>query len=102
TFVLADIGENEVGVVLKGGKLEQVLAPGSRKLFWKALAAVELRKLGLDGSLEVDAAVARRLRQLGALSKLAVVADVPAEFAGLVFVDGRLERVLAPGSTAFW
>ena len=102
TFVLADIGENEVGIVLKDGRLEQVLAPGSRKLFWKALAAVEVRKLALDGSLEVEAAVARRLRQLGALSKLAVVADVPAEFAGLVFVDGRLERVLAPGSTAFW
>ncbi len=102
TFVLADIGEGEVGIVLKNGKLEQVLAPGSRKLFWNALATIELRTLALDGSLEVDAAVARRLRQLGALSKLAIVAEVPAESAGLVFIDGKLDRTLAPGSYAFW
>lgn len=102
TFVLADIGENEVGIVLKNGKLEQVLAPGSRKLFWSALAPIELRTLALDGSLEVDAAVARRLRQLGALSKLAIVAEVPAESAGLVYIDGKLVRTLAPGAYAFW
>lgn len=102
TFVLADIGEDEVGIVLRDGKLEQVLAPGSRKLFWTALARIELRRIALDGSLEVEAAVARRLRQLGALSRLAVVADVPAESAGLLFIDGRLVRTLEAGAYAFW
>jgi len=32
TFVLADIAVSEVGLVAKNGKLEDVLAPGSRKL----------------------------------------------------------------------
>ena len=93
--MLADIGEGEVGIVLKNGKLEQVLAPGSRKLFWNALATIELRKPPLDGALEVDASVACRLRQLSALSKLAIVADVPEESAGLLFIDGTLAHVAA-------
>ncbi|HRP73441.1 MAG TPA: slipin family protein, partial [Luteimonas sp.] len=33
TFVLADIGTEELGLVSKNGKLEDVLAPGLRKLY---------------------------------------------------------------------
>lgn len=101
-FILADIGEQEVGLVSKNGKLEDVILPGGRKLYWKGLVRVDVRKVALDGLPEVDAAVARRLRQLGALSKVAVVADVPAEFTGLVFIDGKLSKTLAPGAYAFW
>jgi len=101
-FTLADIGEQEVGLVSKNGKLEDVILPGGRKLYWKGLVRVDVRKVALDGLPEVDAAVARRLRQLGALSKVAVVADVPAEFTGLVFIDGKLSKTLAPGAYAFW
>ena len=100
-FLLADIGVDQVGLVLKNGKLEDVLPPGTRRLYWIGLVKVEVQPVSL-AKVEVDVAVARRLRQLGALSKLAVVAEVPAEFAGLVFFDGKLERTLAPGSYAFW
>lgn len=102
TFVLANLGADEVGLVLKNGKLEDVLPPGTRKLYWRGPANVEVRALSLAAGLELPGEVMRRLRQLGTLSKLAVVADVPAEFACLVFIDGKLARTLAPGSTAFW
>ncbi len=101
-FTFADIGEQEIGLVSKNGKLEDVLPPGSRKLYWKGLAQVEVANVPLDGTPEVQPAVARRLRQLGTLSRLAVVADVPAEYAGLVFIDGKLSKTLAPGAYAFW
>lgn len=102
TFVLANLGADEAGLVLKNGKLEDVLPPGTRKLYWRGPVNVEVRALPLTADLEVPVEVMRRLRQLGVLSKLAVVADVPAEFAGLVFIDGKLARTLTPGSTAFW
>ena len=102
TFVLADIGAEAVGLVLKNGKLEDVLPPGTRKLYWRGPVNVEVRALPLQAGQEVPADVMRRLRQLGVLSRLAVLADVPAEFAGLVFIDGKLARTLTPGSTAFW
>jgi regulator of protease activity HflC (stomatin/prohibitin superfamily) len=101
-FLVADVGVDQVGLVLKHGKLEDVLAPGTRKLYWKELVPVELRLSSLAGSLEMPADVAHRLRQLGVLSKVAVALDVPSESAGLLFVDGKLVRTLAPGAYAFW
>lgn len=101
-FLVADVRVDQVGLVLKHGKLEDVLAPGTRKLYWKELVPVELRLSSLAGSLEMPADVAHRLRQLGVLSKVAVALDVPSESAGLLFVDGKLVRTLAPGAYAFW
>jgi len=101
-FVLADIGVDEVGLVLRNGKLEDVLAPGSRKLFGVATTGVSVERVALTGDLEVPAAVAVRLRQLGTLGRVAVVVDVPAESIGLVFVDGKLARTLMAGAYAFW
>lgn len=102
TFVLADIGVDEVGLVIRNGKLEDVLAPGTRKLYGRALTGVSVERIAFGGDLAVPAEVAARLRQLGSLGRVAVVVDVPAESAGLVFVDGKLARTLAEGAYAFW
>ena len=102
TFVLADIGVNEVGLVSKFGKLEDVLAPGSRKLYWRGLVPVTVQRVAMTADLQVEAGVARRLRQLGALSRVAIVLEVPAESVGLVYVDNMLAQVFAAGSYAFW
>lgn len=102
TFVHADISADQVGLVLKNGKLEDVLAPGARRLYWRGLVRVEMQRVALTEGLEVRADVASRLRQIGLLSKVAVAVEVPVESAGLVFVDGKLARTLAPGAYAFW
>lgn len=102
TFVLADIGMDEVGLVSKNGRLEDVLAPGLRTLYWRGLVLVDVEKVSLAGGLRVAPDVARRLRQLGALARVAVVLEVPAESAGLLFVDNTLEQVVGAGSYAFW
>jgi regulator of protease activity HflC (stomatin/prohibitin superfamily) len=101
-FVLADIGVDEVGLVLKNGKLEDVLFPGMRKLYWRAPVNVAIEKITLSDGLEVQADIAKRLRQLGALARVAATADVPSESIGLLFIDGKLVRTLEAGSHAFW
>lgn len=101
TFLLADIGAQDVGLVLRHGQLVDVLSPGTRKLYWHGLAPTSVERVA-QSELEVDPAVAHRLRQIGLLDKVAVAVTVPAESAGLVFVDGKLVRVLAAGAVAFW
>jgi regulator of protease activity HflC (stomatin/prohibitin superfamily) len=101
-FVLADIGMQQVGLVSKNGKLEDVLAPGTRKLYWKGLMQVDVQTVSLADTLEIDAAVVKRLRQLGLLTKVAVAVDVPAQSAGLLFIDGKLVSTLDAGAYAFW
>jgi len=102
TFVLADVGVDEVGLLTRSGKLEDVLAPGTRKLYGRTSSSVEIERVALSADLEVPTAVARRLRQLGVLARAALVVDVAVENVGLVFVDGKLVRQLAPGAYAFW
>lgn len=101
-FLVADIGTCEVGLVLKNGKLEDVLAPGTRKLYWKGIVPLEVQTVSLAASLELEARVANRLRQLGLLARVAATVDVPTESAGLLFVDSTLVRTLTPGAYAFW
>jgi regulator of protease activity HflC (stomatin/prohibitin superfamily) len=102
SFVLADIGTGEFGLVSKNGKLDEVLAPGTRKLYWNGAVRVGVERVALGEDLAVGQAIATRLRQLGVLERVAVALTVPAESAGLVFVDGKLARVLGAGAYAFW
>ena len=102
TFQLVDIGVDEVGLVSHNGKLAYVLAPGARMLYWRGATKIDVERVALGADLEVDAKVASRLRQLDVLSRYAVAVTVPAESAGLVFIDGKLARTLVPGAYAFW
>lgn len=102
TFMLADIGTKEVGLLLKNGKVEDVLAPGSRKLYWKGHVAVEVQRVSLTEGIQMDEDVMRRLRQMGVLERYAVAVNVPTESVGLLFVDGKLSRAMQPGAYAFW
>ncbi len=102
TFVLADIGMDEVGLVSHNGKLQEVLPPGARKLYWRGLVQIDVERVALADGLRIEPSVMKRLRQLGMLAKLAVVLDVPAESAGLVYVDNTLVQVVVAGSYAFW
>ena len=102
TFVLADVGTNEVGLVAQNGKLVEVLAPGSRKLYWRGPVKIEVERVAIGVDPQVATEVAKRLRQLGILSRYAVTLDVPVESVGLVFVDGKLVSTLTAGAYAFW
>jgi regulator of protease activity HflC (stomatin/prohibitin superfamily) len=102
TFLLADIGTQEVGLLLKNGKVEDVLAPGTRKLYWKDQVAIALERVELTQGLQLEDALFRRLRQMGVLERFAVAVNVPAESVGLLFVDGKLSRALQAGAYAFW
>lgn len=101
-FVLADLGSNEIGLMLRNGRVADVLAPGTRRLYWKGLAEIAIHAVALSDGLEVERDVANALRQLSYLDRVAVAGVVPTESAGLLFVDGKFVRRLDAGAYAFW
>lgn len=107
-FVRVELGETEVGLRSENGVLVEVLAPGSRRLYWKALVDVRVEVIDIAASAEVPAGVAARLvqtqlRQRGVAGLAGVLqVQVPEHSAGVLSVDGKLERLLPPGSYAFW
>jgi len=107
-FVRVELGENEVGLRTENGLPVELLPPGTRRLYWKGLVDVRVEVIDVGASVEVPAEVAPRLAQNAmrarAVAGLAGVlqVQVPEHGAGLLWVDGRIERLLAPGAHAFW
>jgi regulator of protease activity HflC (stomatin/prohibitin superfamily) len=107
-FQVIELGEQDVGLVYKNGRLSTVLAPGTRQLYWRGPVEVRVDVL----SIAQDYAVARELvRMLAraragelaqAVSNAVVSAEVAEKFMGLLFVDGELVKPLGPGLYAYW
>ncbi|WMJ70956.1 slipin family protein [Stenotrophomonas sp. 24(2023)] len=101
-FVLANVGAQQVGLLLRNGRIDEVLPPGSRRLYWQGAVATEVQLLPLEDEPRVPTAVLHRLGQLGVLPRVATLSTVPSESVGLLFIDGTLRRALGAGLHAFW
>ncbi len=108
-FHVVQLGDGQAGLVYKDGVLADVLAPGSRRLYWKEPVTVTVETLDVAAQLDVPAKVLKLLarpREDLALSKArnrhVLVAEVADKHVGLLIVDGQLLRTLAPGLYAYW
>jgi regulator of protease activity HflC (stomatin/prohibitin superfamily) len=107
-FVHVELNEHQVGLRTENGTLVEVLAPATRRLYWKGLVDVQVEVVDIADSAEVPAAVVARLlqtqlrpRSVAGLAGVLQV-QVPDHGAGILSVDGKVERLLAAGSYAFW
>ena len=107
-FVRVELSETQVGLRSENGALVEVLAPATRRLYWKGQVDVRVEVLDISASAEVPPAVVARLVQTQ-LRQRAVAglpgvlqAQVPEHGAGVLWVDGKVGRLLGPGSYAFW
>ncbi len=107
-FTRVELGEHEVGLRTEKGVLVEVLPPATRRLYWRGFVDVQVEVIDIRASAELPAATAARLAQphlrprtvTGMAGVLQV--EVPEHGAGLLRVDGKVERLLAPGAHAFW
>lgn len=107
-FERIELGEDQAGLRYENGVLVEVLPPATRRAMWKGLLKHEVKtvdlKQGYTLSQELTAHLlqpALRGRSLAGLNGL-LLAQVPAYHAGILKVDGKIERVLQPGVEAFW
>lgn len=107
-FVRVELAENEVGLRSENGVLVEILPPGTRRLYWKGQVDVSVQVVDLNAGPELPAALVVRLTQpqlrhrtVTGLAGLLQV-QVPESSCGLLTVDGKVERLLAAGSYAFW
>ena len=107
-FVRVELTETEVGLRSENGALVEVLAPATRRLYWNGLVDVRVEVIDIAESADVPAPVVARLvqtqlrqRAVAGLGGVLQV-QVPEHGAGILWIDGRVERLLKPGSYAFW
>lgn len=107
-FERMELGEDEVGLRYENEILVEILPPASRRFFWKGLLRHRLERVDLRQGYVLAPELAAHLLQpalrgravagLGAL----MPAQVPAYHVGVLRVDGKVERLLAPGVEVFW
>lgn len=107
-FTRMDLGDNEAGLRYEDGVLVELLAPGSRRLYWKGQTEQRLERIDLTQDYRLSAALVAQLHQpnlrdraLASLDAVLLV-QVPAFQVGVLKVDGALAGLLQAGQYGFW
>ncbi|WP_420346861.1 slipin family protein [Pelagibius sp.] len=104
-FLVADMGDGELGVVYANGKLAGLVAPRSVAFYGKLLRPVSLEVIDAATEIALPERLVAPLARLAAqdlVSKsLVAIAEVVSDHVGLLYVDGVLQSRLTPGRYAF-
>jgi len=100
-FTVVETGDHEVALVSFDGKVVRVTGPGQRLLFWKGLAQVSAKVTDARANPEVPTALVGPVSRLGRETGVTFT-TVEEGKTGLLFLDGKFLRALAPGGYAFW
>jgi len=107
-FQFVELGEYEVALVYKNGKLSGVLPPSTRQLYWKGPVDVNVEVLNIKQDFVVandKVGVLANARMDGLLHEVAdylYISEVADNHVGLLVVDGELVESLKPGLYAYW
>lgn len=107
-FVRVELSETEAGLRYENGVLVEILPPATRRLYWRGIATIRVDVVDISGEPQVSEALAQRLTQtqlrqrpVAGLAGVLQV-QVPDRGAALLYVDGKVTRLLEAGSYAFW
>ncbi|MBK8510631.1 MAG: slipin family protein [Candidatus Competibacteraceae bacterium] len=106
-FQVVETGEQQVGLIYKNGRLDGVLPPATRRVYWRGPIEVRVDLIDIATDYALSKAHAALLARPSAalaknLSGAVQTAEIEANHIGLLFVDGELARTLPPGLHAFW
>ncbi|MGB0495511.1 MAG: slipin family protein [Kangiellaceae bacterium] len=103
-----DIKENQVGLVYLDGKLSDVIAPNTFKMYWNLAVKVEVKIVDISENFEVNKKLlAALVRSKGSAIYATGVnstyyIEVPDNHVGLLKINGKLESLLKPGNYGYW
>ena len=107
-FQVVETGEHEVGLVYKNSRLDGVLPPMTRRVYWRGPVDVRVELLDISANYMLSSEYTALLAQPASLvlakklSSAIQTAEVEDYHIGLLLVDGQLVRTLPPGLYAFW
>ena len=104
---VVELGDRQVGLTYRDGKLVDVLAPATRTIYWKGLHELRVDVRDVSGEFTVPRELVSLLAHARGIERTRLaaaleVSTVSDGHVGLLLVDGVLERVLEPGVHAFW
>jgi regulator of protease activity HflC (stomatin/prohibitin superfamily) len=107
-FNVIETGADEVAAVYESGRFAGVIGPERRVLYWKGIVDVTAEVVNIGDRFEVAPRIAKALVADVGKNRLRIDGDaiytreVPDAHVGVLYVNGKPERELAPGLHAFW
>lgn len=107
-FHVVELGPSELALRYENGVLTELIAPNTRALYWKGFIEIRVERIDSTDQFEVAADVSRLLLNAGRNAAKIIGIDgvfalqVPAYHVGVLFVDGKVDRLLDPGAHAFY
>lgn len=101
------LGATEVGLRYENGVLVEVLAPNTRRLYWKGFVDVRVARVDIATQFALPQSLTLLLGTTTGRAKVTGVdqvlaLQVPQHHVAVLFVDGKAEGLLQPGLHAFW
>lgn len=103
-----ELTDTQVGLMYRDGCLVDVLSPGSTCVYWKNIEEVTVDIIDISEVYDVNDKILGLLGHGVNVGKIKEIFraisynEVSDEYAGLLIVNGKLERILKPGSYGFW
>ena len=104
-YTVISTDENEVALIFVDGQFDGLVNPQAEKWFWNTQAKVTVRRINVTEQVEVSAKdinVLAKAARASALGQGLVIKEVANQQVGLLFIDGKLVRVLKAGKFGFW
>jgi regulator of protease activity HflC (stomatin/prohibitin superfamily) len=106
-YHVVELGATEVGLRHESGVLAEVLAPDTRRLYWKGFVDVSVEKIDIASNFAIDAELARRVLSLTARGRMPgsenILTVIVAQYhVAVLYVDGKVDKLLEAGLHAFW
>ena len=110
-FQVVELGPAELGLRYENGVLAEVLAPNTRRLYWKGYVEVRVEKIDIAADFAVATPLVAQLiahdgrggfsaKVTGASMVYGVL--VPQHHVAVLYVDGKVHGLLNPGLHAYW
>lgn len=106
---VVETGAGEITLRYENGVLAEVLAPNTRRLYWKGFIDLKFEKIDIANDFAVPPARIKDVTGLILRGGVRVagndgvfVAVVAAHHTGVLYVDGKLHGLLEPGVHYYW
>lgn len=106
--VQMQVGANQVGLRFEDDLLVEILRPGTKRLYWLNKCKQHMQTIELNEGYELSEQLVQQVLQPKLRKKDVIgdsnvlIAQIPAYHVGVLTVNGRVEKLLDAGITAYW
>lgn len=100
---VVEVAEQEVAILRAYKTILRVVLPGERLALWKFIPGITVEKLDIEKNFDINKSLLKQLVTQNLLNSKGIVSCVVTQNTqGLLYVDGKFERLLDSGRHGFW